>query len=455
MNWAAQRRGAAAYVGLMLIAVTLLGGMLSLNTAALVSLGAASRAFELARQDRIVAARLERMTREAAQAAFGTGTAVQRPSLGDELRASVDRFGFGDVGITRVEVRSTPPQPAWFPVFSESLPALGAPSRQLMAIATPQLRQWMGNDIAESQTFTAHFVATRKGFVREQRYAVDVDCRLVAVPLTRFGCVPYDLPQEIGEWEGTPRWPAGIPCDALSPLGLVPSRDSADIARWDRSSSVVPEEQAVRPLHFRYASLLLEAYQHVFSSPYLQRVADYAGGTHFISLGGASVNPMLAGGREIAGGYELDVGEFGAGTLGGNTDTRNAVVFCASAAAQRLTLSDSGGSSEALVVVALGPSDAALGPLVVELKSDLTRPLVLIGCKVQLLAPAGARLNGALLLDPECSVSAAGGQLQVGHVSFWAGGSIQPEVFRLGPMPAAAAALSPRVVYVATSKLLH
>jgi len=428
----------------MLVAVIILGSMLMLHTAAVITIGGTSRALEIARQNAAAAVRLERATREAAQSVYGVSLASADRGFEAELRTILGTAPLGALEVNSIEISSCPLMPRMFPDLAGTPSALNGRSSDFDLLCTPELMAYAGPRIAESNTFEVRYTFTRTAVKSAQTYSLGVKCRLVSVPVSRFGLMPYDLPDEIGSpsVSGTAVTPAAdMP---LGPQGLVPSRDSASIPSLSTGSK--------RPGHYRYAAALSETYQYIFSKSYLQNAADYAGATHFIQIGAGPANPSLAGGAEVGQTYTLDVGAFGEGTLGPKVATKDLAVIYATSAGCSLILTDSGSSTSPMLLVVAGPVDRAIGPIRLQLPNAIQRPIVLVCYHAQVEASPDSRVNGAILLDRDCVVPPAIGPLSVGHVSYWAGSSILANTFKVGSMPLSAENLMPRAVYVAAAK---
>lgn len=438
-----QTRGSAV-VALMLVAVIILGAMLTLHTAAIVSVGNTSRALETARENATLAARLERSTREAAQTVFGVSMTRSTRSFAEELNAVISAAPLGSAHVTRVEVRNRATPPRSFPDLAGPADSLLARSSEFDLYATPLLLTHVGPRVAESRTGEVNLTIARPTSFGDQTYSLSVYWRLVAVPLTRYGAMAYDLPDEIGRSASPVGWPTGMAPEAVGPRGLVADRDPANVSALTTGQK--------RPEHYRYDAALAEAYQYVFSRAYLQNAADCAGQTHFVQIGAGPANPQLEGGVETGNTYTLDVAQFGVGTLGPNRSTKNLVVFAAPSAGSQLTLTDSGGGAGPILVVLAGPSNLANGPVTLQLATSLQRPVILVCYHAQLSAAAGTSVNGAFLFDKDSVASPAAGPVQVGHISYWSGGSVSPNAFRLTSWSREAEELAPRVIYVATSK---
>lgn len=448
-----QRRG-AAIVGLMIVAVILLGSLLLLNTAAMVTVANTSRALEIARQDTGLALRLERITREAGLRAYGVAVRDTSSTLGTEIAQVIAAGSFGAATLKDRTIVELPGSPAWFPSLWQEPEPLLAPSQELRILSTPGLDRLFrarGRDsVTESAPLRVEYTFDRPnaaGSVGEIRIAVEG--RLVSVPLTRHGLVGYELPGEIGRRVDRMHGPSHVAAADLGPSGLVPARDPAGVSVLERRIPGAAWDN--RPGHYRFLAAMSDAYQYVFSDQYLQRVADYAGVTHFVVVGAAAANPSLDGGAEEGTSYELDVGALGPARLGATGATRNAAVFCFPTPGGRLVLSDSGVGGEPVLILVCGPAGVgATGSAELNLATSIVRPVVIVGYNITLTGIAGGSVNGALFLDPDCSVSAATGPFTVGHLSHAAGGAVSTDAFRIQPMPPAAELLAPKVVYVAT-----
>ena len=181
----------------------------------------------------------------------------------------------------------------------------------------------------------------------------------MSVPLSRFGLTLYDLPNEIGtSVEARTKWPESISTDRIAPRGLVASRDPANVTDLSSGSS--------RPDHYRAAAVLFEAYEYFFSQAYIQRVADFAGPTHFVQIGAAAANPRWSGGTERGNRYTLDVGEFGDRALGADTVTKSCAVLCAVGAGTQLVLTDDGAKTDPVLLLIVGPASSNLGVLSIQ-----------------------------------------------------------------------------------------
>jgi hypothetical protein len=437
-------RGSAA-VALLLIAILILGSMLMLHTSAIVSIENTSRALELARENATTATRLEKATREASQRIFSPGVGASSDLFWQELTKIISGAETGPLTIAEPQCDAVPASPIWYPDWSGAVAPLVAPSAELNLMTSPSAQAMFGNRVAESAPFTVNFSFAKATNASLQNYSVSVVTRLVAVPLSRFGLTLYDLPEEIGKTTPPVPTPQFIPLNKIAPSGLVPTRDFANIP--DLSVSLR------RPEYFRYLAALSETYQYVFSQSYLQRVTDFSGPTHFIQIGAQSANPQWSGGLEAGLHYSLDLGEFGDGTFGPTTATKACGVICAASPGTQIDFSDDNSKTAPILILVAGPADPQVSPAVVNFSASITRPIVLIGWHVQLTSSSPVKINGAVLLDRESTVSVSAGPFTVGHLSCWAGGAVDPDAFRIATMPLEAEPMVPRAVYAATRRV--
>jgi hypothetical protein len=450
-----KRTKAFAIVGLMVVAVIILGALVMLHAAALVTSANTTRALEIARENAALACRLERTTREAAQQVYGTGSG-SADLFGQKLRSLLAAAPMGSAELASMEILNTPELPRSFPDFRGPPTALTSPSDEFTRFVTPLVLAWTGPSarVSETDTFSVRYGIVTEGLSVRHASNLRVDCRLVAVPLTCFSCTFYELPEEVGS-RALPRvvWPASLPASKLAPLGLVPGRDPADLETRSDRDLVQAVAEPARPAHYRYAAVLMQAYQRLFSQSYLQAAVDYAGRTHFVQIGAGGLNPTLQGGAESEGRYSLDVAALGEGRLGSTVAVKPLAVILSTDSNQELVLSDSGSSSTPVMLIAVGQADPAKTPLALQLPATLRRPIIIVGYRVVIHAAPGSVVNGALFLDQQSQVSAAEGPISVGHLSCWAGGSVSINAFRFSSMPTDAEALSPRALYVATSSV--
>jgi len=437
-----RQRGSAGLALVFLVAVVM-GSMLMLHTAAVISVGNTARALDLAQQNLTMNAQLEQLTAETALNVRCAGYQPSTLSYQEAIHNLAALIPSSDAIVSISSAPSTVPILHWYPVLGGTPETLGAPSADLTQMATPELRELLGANVSESTTFDVNYRTSREVRGANINYDTTVACRLVAVPLSRYRISGYDMPEDIGAADSAVGWPSSFAPTDIMPRGLVPGRDPAALARLVTSPN--------RPGHYRRRALLAEAYQYVFSQRYYDRVADYAGTTHFCNVDGSVANPILTGGSGASGIYSLDVGRFGQGQLGSLTRTSSAAVFYSTMAGSRLVLTDSVGSGSAVFLLVIGPASAASGQIELEISGSIGRPIVIVAANANVTAGPGTVVNGALFLDPQCRVSAGNGPVSIGHVSYWLGSTtVTTNAFRPGVMPAAAAALSPRVIYAAT-----
>jgi hypothetical protein len=418
-----------------------MGSMLMLHTAAVISVGNTARALDLAQQNLTMNSQLEQLTAEAALNIRCAGYQPSTLSYQDAIHNLAALISPSDAIVSISSAPSTVPMLHWYPVLGGTPETLGAPSADLMQMATPELRELLGVNVAESTTFDVTYRTSREVRGANIDYDTTVACRLVAAPLSRYRIAGYDIPADIATTAAAVGWPSGYGSADRMPRGLVPGRDPAALTVTSPS----------RPGYYRRRALLAEAYQYVFSQRYYDRVADYAGTTHFYNVDGSAANPLLTGGSGASGIYSLDVGLFGQGQQGSLTRSSSAAVFYSTMAGSKLILTDSVGSGSAVFLLITGPASAASGQIDLEISGSIGRPIVIVAANANVTAGPGTVVNGALFLDPQCRVSAGNGPITIGHVSYWLGSmAVNTNAFRPGTMPAAAAALSPRVIYAAT-----
>jgi hypothetical protein len=414
----------------------------------LISVGTTSRAYDHYRQGATEQTRLQRAVNEAVLAqceiaVAPAGTATPRAPAA-ELARQLANLNTGGATIVAQAQPATLPVPIMFPSGLGPPDALGAPSNDLQLAASPELLKLLGSRVAEYGALTYEFASTRTVLDQVRTYRSQVTARVVAVPLTRFAIAAYDLPGELG---ATGAGAAGLPASA-QPAGLVPGRDPA----------FVPDLQAqagTLPYHYRRRASLASAYQYVFSQQYIDRAAEYAGVTHFCDLDAAAGSTaQLDGMTRVAGGAQWDLGLAGGGKYTTITQTKEVAVVFTRLAGRTLTLYDSVGdpNSFPLLLVLAGPSDASVGPLTVDIAA-VTRPVLIIGYNLRVMAEPNASLRGALLLDPASALPATGNSLNVAHLSYWAGTStVAATAVTTGmTLPAGVEAMAPRVVYVAST----
>jgi hypothetical protein len=433
----------------LIVAVIILGSMLMLHTAAVVDVQRLEQAINVSRENSATTFRVIQAAREAAQRAYGANGKKTDGAFQTEFSNIISALEDQSVitfGMPTIDSALTPI--ADFPSWSGATVPVSAPSSELLAQASPQLRFMIGTRVAEStkSILAIDYARTATG-PDVHHYPVVADVRLVAVPLTRFAVCGYDLPDEIGlTSDHATDWSLYFPANQIAPTGLVPGRDPANVVDLSTGQS--------RPAHFRYLAALSEEYQYVFSQSYLQRVIDFAGTTHYIKIGATQSNPQWSGGKEVANGFTIDLGEFGDGVLGPASAQKNCGVICSAQPDTQIFLSDDGSRTSAVMLVVAGPSDLTLSPTRVIFTSAITRPVVLIGYHISLEAGNPTALNGAVFLDRESVVRSAMGPFTVGHVSYWQGngGGVAVNAFRPGTLPSAVETLVPRVVYAVVSE---
>lgn len=448
MRLEAKQRGSAV-VGLLIVAVIILGSMLMLHTAAVIDVQRLEHALELSRENNATTRRVIQAAREAAQRTFGPNGEKNDAAFRAEFSGLLSALEDQSVVTFDAATFDAALKPvAEYPDWSGDTAALGAPSLALLAVASPQLRFMIGSRVAESAKSTLALNYSRLATGPEpQQYPAAAEVRLVSVPLTRFALCGYDLPNEIGSASGSSlEWPIYFSTAQIAPMGLVPTRDSANINDLTSGQS--------RPAHFRYLAALSEEYEYVFSQPYLQRVVDFAGSTHYLKIGNSKTNPVWSGAKESANGLTLDIGEFGDGTIGSTFAQKTCGVICSAQGDTQIVLSDDGSRASAIMLVVAGPSDIALSPAHVVFATAITRPFVLIGYHVALEASFPTTLNGAIFLDRDSLVNSAEGPFTVGHLSYWQGnaGKVAVNAFRPGALPQEIESLVPRVVYAVANE---
>lgn len=445
-RWSSPGRHPADEAGyLMVVFVVVLafvGVAGAMQILVLTSVAATSRAYDSYRQGATERSRLEKIVTEAVldQCQVRVPASSQSPATApaDALQA---KMVVGIAAADRVVATTVPaalPVVVTFPDPTGAANALLPMTDDVAQSCSPELAWLAGPRVASYDESIFEFSTTRVVLDVEQTYHTRVAARLLAVPLTRFPIAAYELPGEIGSGQGTPA--AASPGEM--PRGLVPGRDAAFVPALQASPRILP-------YHFRRRAALAAAYQYVFSQAYIDRVAEYAGVTHFRRLDDVALAPNLAGLSQAGATATFDLAAAGQGTYGGITDDRDAVVVFTEAPGYRLGLVDSASSEAAspLLLLALGPSDTRLGPLTLQI-GHVSRPLVVVGYNIRVEATPGSALNGGLLLDPASSF-APGPPLSVGHLSYWAGSSqVSAASVTPGELPRSAEHIAPRVIYV-------
>lgn len=438
---AASSRSASGYIlVLFVVLLAFVSVLASMQVLVLTSVATTSRAYDAYEQGATELVRLEHAVAESVLAQRQIAVATPTRSLTDELGARLAELSPDGAPLALEQGPASLPQVISFPDPGALPDALSPISQELRPFLTPELGALCGPDAAEYPELRFVFTSQRVVLDTTRTYRSAVAARLIAVPLTRHAIAAYDLPSEIG---AAAHEPVTGPVSEL-PAGLAPGRDDAFV-------SDLQSEPGVLPYHFRHRATLAAAYQYLFSQSFLDRTAEYAGITHVHQIGSQTPTATVAGMTTAGTTTQWDLGLACTGTYGTVTDTKDAVVVYAETAGRTLRLRDSGAGNSlpALLVLAVGPPDPAQGPLTLDL-STITRPVVVIGYNVRVSAPSGTAVNGALFLDPASSI-APGTVLTAGHLSYWAGTTgIPRNAVNIGPLPAAARLIAPRVVYVAT-----
>lgn len=426
---------------LFVIIVAFVGIAAAMQVLVLTSVAATSRAYDSYRQGTTELARLEHAVTE-------TLMDERQISIPTEPAPLADALGQNLTVLAATETVSVTSIPANVPVVN-TYPGSGtppddlsAPPADLQPYLTPELAALSGPRVAVYPELTFLFASHRTVLDATRSYPIEVRARLIAVPLTRYPIAAYELPADIGSEAGT----VTIGVASAQPAGIVPGRDAAFVRGLQAMSGVLP-------YHYRRRAALAAAYQYVFSQPFIDRVAEYAGITHFCDLGASTGTAVLAGMSKSGTTATWDLSAAGNGTYNTITLANDATVVFTEAGGYTLRLIDSAGqaSTSPLFLLILGPANAALGPLNLEF-TTVARPVVIVGYNVRVTAPAATALNGAVFLDPASAV-APSATITVGHFSYWAGSSAIPagEVTATGVVPAAAEIMAPRVVYAATT----
>ncbi len=451
----ARRARGSTVIAVIVVGTVLLGALLSTTTAALLTVGRTSRALERARQNTLLLARAERAVHEVLQATYGFGV---QPA-GEDLRTGIERRLKEQLGAARldsVRLGGSIAAPEAFPTLFSVPASLLEPSEALRRASSPALDKLMcargRSTVAETPEVEAEFAFSREApRDRTHTYRAVVTGRLVSVPLARPALTAYERMDTIGQ--AGPSWapPEHLSLERFGPLGLVAARDPAHVDSPYLTTSGPP--RVVRPGFYRGLAALAEAYTYLFSDLYIQRVSDVAGVTHFVRLDTPALNPSLAGGTLSGSVYTLDVGVFGRGILGAQSEVKNLAVLVGVAPGARVVLQDTGGSDSPILLLILGSAAGpSSGRLRLEIAGSIHRPVVVVACNVIVSAAADVVLNGALFLDPDSTIDVGSGTLTLGHLSFFAGAQVPLEPVRIGELPVAAEGLSPRVTYAVTSK---
>ncbi len=438
------RRG---YITLLVFVILVLFGTIAgMHMLLCVGVGQTARAYDAYRQGLAEATRLERAVNESCLMLRGVNYASSTRTTAEEVAAQLAVLDAGGATITVDRVPATLSAPVSFPDVTAVPDPLGVPGTALQSMASAELGQLLGARVAEYPVQDFRFTSRRTVLDQTYGYGWLIQAQLVAVPMTRYAVVAYELPDEIGAMT------AGAGSSgptSTAPIGLAPGNDPASLP-------VLQAAAGTMPYHFRRRAVLAAAYQYLFSQRYLDRVAEYVGITHYHDLdAAANATAQLDGLARTGNGANFDLGLAGAGQYATIRDTKDAVVVFTRQAGKNVNLSDSVGNGSAapmLVVLAGPPAPAA--PLTVNFAGSIQRPVVLVGYNIQVTAAPNVRLAGALFLDPLSSVAGGTGPLSAGHLSYSRRtGGVPPGAVQVGgAVPLSAEALAPRVIYVATTQ---
>lgn len=426
---------------MFVIIVAFVGAVAAMQVLVLTSVGTTSRAYDAYRQGATELVRLERAVAEAVLEQRQVSVADPTHTLSEALDRHVANMSAGGATVTVTRVPAALPVVTTFPNAGALAEPLAAVSAEWTPYLTPESAMMAGPRIAEYPEVRFEFSSERNVLDGTRTYWTEVAARLMAVPLTRFPITAYDLPFEIGSTHALTH--AAPP--SAAPAGLVPSRDSAFLADLQSQTGTLS-------YHYRRRATLAAAYQYVFSQRYIDRVAEYAGITHYHDLAAGGGTAVLAGMSRVGTAASWDLGVAGSGTYDTVTMARDAAVLFTEEAGHALRLHDTVGNTgaSAMLILALGPSNRQMGPLTLKL-ATIARPVVIVGYNVRVIAAAGVAVNGALFLDPASTMTTEGA-LTVGHLSYWAGADgIAADAVAAGTLAASAETIAPRVVYVATT----
>ena len=411
-----------------------------------IGVGQTARAYDAYRQGFAEATRLERAVNESCLMLRGMNYASSNRTTAEEVAAQLAALDAGGTAITVNSVPATLPAPVSFPDVTAAPDPLGAPSAALQCMAPAALSQLLGPRVAEYPVQEFRFTSRRTVLDQAYDYSWLVQAQLVAVPMTRYSVVAYELPSEIGAATAGAGGSAPVP---TAPPGLAPGSDPASLPDLQAAAGTMP-------YYFRRRAILAAAYQYLYSQCYLDRVAEYVGITHYHDLdAAANATAQLDGLARAGNGANFDLGLAGGGQYATIRYTKDAVVVFTRQAGKTVTLSDSvgNGSAAPMLVVLAGPPPPA-APLAVNFAGSIQRPVVLVGYNIRVTAAPNVGLAGALFLDPMSSVAVGTGPLHVAHLSYSlrAGGVPAGTVQAGAPLPHSAEILAPRVIYVATTQ---
>jgi hypothetical protein len=414
----------------------------SMQVLVLTSVATTSRAYDGYQQSAAEVSRLDVAVAETMLAMRQVSIAPTSGTLSQTLAQKLGELTGSASNVTATSAPPALPLISTYPGTATAVDPVTALPDDVLPLLGPELRMLVGGRAAVYPELAFEFSSRRRVSEIERSYRIQVRARYLAVPLTRFSVCAYDLPAEIGSNTATT---SGGPTSQL-PAGLVPSRDSAFVRDLQSQAGVLP-------YHFRRRAVVAAAYQYVFSQSFIDRVAEYAGITHYCDLGATSGTAVLAGMNKAGNDADWDISDAGTGSYGATTMVREAAVVFCETSGYTLHLRDTAGDANrgALFILALGPSQTSRGPLVLDLGS-LARPVIIIGYNVRLSARANVTVNGAVLLDPWSEVATTG-TVTVGHFSYWAGAGPIPTtaVVATGTVPSPIEAMAPRVVLIATA----
>jgi hypothetical protein len=344
-------------------------------------------------------------------------------------------------------VPATLPAPVSFPDVTAAPDPLGAPSAALQSMAPAELGQLLGPRVAEYPVQEFRFTSRRTVLDQAYDYGWLIQAQLVAVPMTRYSVVAYELPAEIGAATAGAGGSAPIP---TAPIGLAPGSDPASL----------PDLQAVAgtmPYHFRRKAVLAAAYQYLFSQCYLDRVAEYVGITHYHDLdAAANATAQLDGLVRAGNGANFDLGLAGGGQYATIRYTKDAVVVFTRQAGenrqperfrrQRQRGADAGGARGTAAAGGAarrefrGLDSAAGGVGGLQYPGDGRAECRPCRRPVPRSAQFGRRSGPDLFTAAHLSYSLRAGGVPAGAVQAGA------------PLPLSAETLAPRVIYVATTQ---
>lgn len=423
---------------LFVLILAFVGVAAAMQVLVLTSVATTSRAFDTYQQTMAERRRFERVVVEALFDQRQVSVATPSASLAEAVNAKLALLASTGATVSVTQVPAALPSIEMFPTVGATPDPLVEFPDDVRALFTPELAQLCGQRGVAYSPAAVSFASERTVLDAKRRYGTEVTAQLVAVPLTHFPIAAYELPADIGKATAVA---SSGPTSTLA-AGLVPARDPAFIADLQAHADVLP-------YHYRHRAALAGAYQYVFSQAYADRVAEYAGVTHYCDLD-ATDTAALAGMSRVGDTATWDLGIAGVGTYQSISATNNAAVVFANTTGKTLRLVDSVGNtaSAPLLLLILGPANASLAAMELDLTS-IARPVVIVAEHVRVVAASGTAINGALLLDPECSL-APGPTVSVGHLSYWAGSTAIPATsIATNAMPATAEEIAPRAVFVA------